>query len=133
MQERIALLFSEFDTDDSGQLQHSELVSLLELLQRLSEGKQADQSFEDQGQHSNLDGHADIRQKVDALLQHLDADRDGKLSLAEFSLGIRSYPELAALFERYELPDEKDEETLDSPSRSGETQQKRCLSQCSVM
>ena len=132
MQERIALLFSEFDTDDSGQLQHSELVSLLELLQRLSKGEQADQNFEDQG-HSNLDGHADIRQKVDALLLHLDADRDGKLSLAEFSLGIRSYPELAALFERYELPDEKDEETLDSPSRSGETQQKRCLSQCSVM
>ena len=130
MQERIALLFSEFDTDDSGQLQHSELVSLLELLQRLSEGEQ--QNFQDQG-HSNLDGHADIRQKVDELLLHLDADRDGKLSLAEFSLGIRSYPELAALFERYELPDENGQETLDSPTRSGETKQKRCLSQCNVM
>eukprot|EP00658_Telonema_sp_P-2_P035878 TRINITY_DN26031_c0_g1_i1.p1 TRINITY_DN26031_c0_g1~~TRINITY_DN26031_c0_g1_i1.p1 ORF type:complete len:489 (+),score=115.32 TRINITY_DN26031_c0_g1_i1:131-1597(+) len=85
VREKIALIFTEYDSDGNGKLERHELQAMVTISRRLT-----------------LSPGEDGGSSVDAILAHLDADGDGSLSLDQFSLGVRTFPALAELLARYQ-------------------------------
>ncbi|MES1913338.1 MAG: hypothetical protein MHM6MM_005529 [Cercozoa sp. M6MM] len=98
LRDKVELMFSLYDLDDSGQISRGEMCRVLE---QLDEEAQALAAI-DAATAADLrqERHAAIGEFVDKMFDKYDRDRSGHLSFAQFLRAVCNHPVLVQLYEQ---------------------------------